>query len=71
MGVYENIHQDTFLNVAKTAEFLKIHPESVRRLHRQGKLNGFKVGKALLFPKPYLIQFAKTYDPRPGNKRAS
>jgi excisionase family DNA binding protein len=47
---------------------LKIHPESVRRLIRQGKLPAIKFGNKWLVERATLEQFASHYDPRPGNK---
>ena len=58
-----------YFKVTEAARHLGIHPESVRRLYRQGKIKGFKVGNSLLFPRNVVEAFAQNYDNRPGNKR--
>ena len=58
-----------YYKVSEAADHLGIHPESVRRLYRQKKIAGIKVGNPLLFPRQPLETFAATYDNRPGNKR--
>ena len=59
---------DNYAGVDKVAERLQIHPESVRRLIRQGKLPAIKFGNKWLVEKVVLEQYASHYDPRPGNK---
>ncbi len=59
---------DDHVTVAGAAERLGIHPESVRRLIRQGKLPAKKFGHTWLIPRDLLEQFASGYDRRPGNK---
>jgi excisionase family DNA binding protein len=59
---------DDYLTVRDAAERLKIHPESVRRLIRQGKLPARKFANTWLIDHAVLEQFASHYDPRPGNK---
>lgn len=64
--------KDTLLNnysdVDQVARRLNIHPESVRRLIRDGKLPAIKFGNKWLVEKSVLEQFASGYDGRPGNK---
>ncbi len=57
-----------YVGVEEIGERLKIHPESVRRLIRQGKLPAIKFGNKWLVMRDTLEQFASHYDPRPGNK---
>jgi excisionase family DNA binding protein len=57
-----------FLTVRDASERLNIHPESVRRLIRQGKLPARKFANTWLIERAVLEQFASHYDPRPGNK---
>jgi excisionase family DNA binding protein len=57
-----------YVRVREAAERLNIHPESVRRLIRQGKLPATKFANAWLIDRAVLEQFASHYDPRPGNK---
>jgi excisionase family DNA binding protein len=47
---------------------LNIHPDSVRRLIRQGKIPAFKFANKWLIRKDELEQFALGYDSRPGRK---
>ncbi len=59
---------DNYAGVDEIGQRLRIHPESVRRLIRQGKLPAIKFGNKWLVDKTTLEQFANHYDPRPGNK---
>lgn len=59
---------DDYATVKDAAEKLRIHPESVRRLIRQGKLPAKKFANTWLIEREVLEQFAGHYDPRPGNK---
>ena len=59
---------ESYAGVSEVASRLGIHPESVRRLIRQGKLPAIKFGNKWLIDKATLEQFASHYDPRPGNK---
>jgi excisionase family DNA binding protein len=59
---------ESYAGVDEVADRLHIHPESVRRLIRQGKLPAIKFGNKWLVEKAALEQFAGHYDPRPGNK---
>ncbi len=47
---------------------LNIHPESVRRLIRQGNLPAYKPANKWLMERDVLEQFTETYDGRPGAK---
>lgn len=59
---------DDFVTVSDAAKRLNIHPESVRRLIRQGKLPARKFANTWLIDASTLEQFASNYDPRPGKK---
>ena len=59
---------ESYAGVEEVSDRLHIHPESVRRLIRQGKLPAIKFGNKWLVEKVALEQFASHYDPRPGNK---
>ncbi len=59
---------DNYAGVHDISKRLNVHPESVRRLIRQGKLPAIKFGNKWLVEKSTLEQFASRYDPRPGNK---
>ncbi len=57
-----------YADVNEVSKRLGIHPESVRRLIRDGKLPAIKFGNKWLIDKTLLDQFASGYDGRPGNK---
>ena len=59
---------EDYLTVKEASERLRIHPESVRRLIRQGKLPATKLMNNWFIEKSVLAMFASRYDPRPGNK---
>ena len=59
---------EQYTGVDNVSKRLKIHPESVRRLIRQGKLPAIKFGNMWLIERATLDQYAGHYDPRPGNK---
>ena len=59
---------DEYADVTEAGKRLKIHPESVRRLIRQGKLPAIRFGNKWLIERHVLEQFASHYDPRPGQK---
>jgi excisionase family DNA binding protein len=59
---------ENYAGVDDVAHRLNIHPESVRRLIRQGKLPAIKFGNKWLVDRSTLEQFSSHYDPRPGNK---
>ena len=59
---------ENYAGVEDVAHRLNIHPESVRRLIRQGKLPAIKFGNKWLVDRSMLEQFSSHYDPRPGNK---
>ena len=59
---------DNYADVKEISHRLRIHPESVRRLIRQGKLPAIKFGNRWLVEKAKLDQYASRYDPRPGQK---
>jgi excisionase family DNA binding protein len=61
-------HLQDYVTVQEAAKRLNIHPESVRRLIRQGKLPARKFANTWLIDRTVLEQFAGHYDPRPGNK---
>ena len=58
---------ERFADVLAISQRLGIHPESARRLVRQGRIPGaFKFGNKWLLERDKLEQFAATYDGRPG-----
>lgn len=59
---------DNYVDVKEAGTRLRIHPESVRRLIRQGKLPAIRFANKWLIERDVLEQFASRYDPRPGQK---
>jgi len=60
---------DGYLNVIEVGRRLSIHPETVKRLCRQGDLPAVKFHSAWLVAKETLDSFAATYNPRRGAKK--
>lgn len=60
---------DTRIGIEETAVILNIHPESVRRLIRQGRLPAERCGKKYLLHKSLVQSFKKTYVPKRGPKK--
>ena len=52
-----------FLTVNEAAEILRIHPKTVQRYLRLGKLPGVKLGKAWRVPKLDLLSIARPEEP--------
>lgn len=59
---------EKYADVLDAGRRLNIHPESVRRLIRQGKLPAIRFSNKWLIERDVLEQFASHYDPRPGHK---
>jgi excisionase family DNA binding protein len=60
---------DNYLNVIEASRQLKIHPETVKRLCRQGDLPAHKIHNTWLINRNILDNFAGTYNPRRGARR--
>lgn len=58
-----------YKDVSFAARRLNIHPESVKRLIRLGKLPARKFANKWFIHKDTLEQFAEDYIPYPGNRR--
>ena len=61
---------DNYLNVIEASRQLKVHPETVKRLCRQGDLPAVKIHNTWLINRDTLDNFAGTYDPRRGARRS-
>jgi excisionase family DNA binding protein len=59
---------EDYVDAADAASRLRIHPESVKRLIRQGKLPARKIANKWFIRRDILEQFASNYDPRPGRR---
>jgi len=60
---------DNYLNVIEVSRRLGVHPETVKRLCRQGDLPAIKLHNTWLVLKDNLDSFAGTYIPKRGAKK--
>ena len=60
---------DDYLTANEAARQLRIHPETLKRLCRQGDLPAEKIHNTWLIHQEVLRVFAGTYDPRRGAKK--
>jgi len=60
---------DSYLNVIQASRRLKVHPETVKRLCRQGDLPAIKLHNTWLINRDILDNFAGTYNPRCGARK--
>ena len=60
---------DNYLNAIEVSRRLKIHPETVKRLCRQGDLPAMKIHNTWLINKDILDNFAGTYIPKRGARK--
>ena len=60
---------EIYLNVMEAGRILKVHPETVKRLCRQGDLPATKLHNTWLIARDTLNSFAGTYIPKPGARK--
>ena len=60
---------EDYLTVIEAGKRLKIHPETVKRLCRQGDLPAVKIHKMWLISRDILDNFAGTYIPKRGARK--
>jgi excisionase family DNA binding protein len=60
---------DSYLTIIEASHRLKVHPETVKRLCRQGDLPAVKIHNTWLINKDTLDNFAGTYNPRVGARK--
>jgi excisionase family DNA binding protein len=60
---------ENYLTVIEAGRRLKVHPETVKRLCRQGDLPATKIHNTWLIDKDTLDNFAGTYNPRRGARK--
>jgi hypothetical protein len=65
---------DDYFNVIEVGHRLKVHPETVKRLCRQGdipaiKIHNTKIHNTWLVTKETLDSFAGTYSPKRGARK--
>ncbi len=60
---------ENYLTVIEVAKRLGIHPDTVKRLCRQGDIPATKIHNTWLIDKNILDSFAGVYQPRRGAKK--
>ena len=60
---------DSYYGVIEAGRFLNIHPETVKRLCRQGDLPATKLRNTWLISKKDLAKFASSYNPKHGPRK--
>jgi len=60
---------DNYFDVIEASHRLKVHPETVKRLCRQGDLPAIKIHNTWLITKDVLDSFAGTYSPQRGARK--
>ncbi len=59
---------DNYLDLVEAARELGIHPQSLRRLIKQGRVPATLFAGKYLIERDKLEMFKSSYDPRPGRK---
>ncbi|MCX7912106.1 MAG: helix-turn-helix domain-containing protein [Dehalococcoidales bacterium] len=60
---------ENYVTVIEASRRLRVHPETVKRLCRQGDLPAQKIHNTWLINRDILDNFAGTYNPRRGARR--
>ena len=60
---------ENYIDVIEASKILDVHPETVKRLIREGKLTATKFGNKWIMEKDLLRSFAITYQGRSGASR--
>ena len=60
---------ENYVDVIEAAKILDVHPETVKRLIREGKLTATKLGNKWIMERDRLQMFANTYDRSRGRAR--
>ena len=60
---------ENYVDVIEASKILDVHPETVKRLIREGKLTATKFGNKWIMELDRLRVFANTYDGRRGRAR--
>ncbi len=60
---------ENYVDVIEASRILAVHPETVKRLIREGKLAATKFGNKWIMERDRLQVFASTYDRKRGRKR--
>ena len=62
--------KEDILTAEEVAKYLRIHPYTAKRLAREGKLSGFKIGGQWRFRKDDIDQWSKSYSFAQGIKKS-
>lgn len=60
--------EDNFLSVKQVAYILKVHPLTVRRYIKEGKLKAIKVGGNVRIKESQLSELSRDFSPNPFRK---
>ena len=60
---------ENYIDVMEASKILDVHPETVKRLIREGKLTATKFGNKWIMERDRLRMFANTYDGNRGRVR--
>lgn len=60
---------ENYIDVVEASRILEVHPETVKRLIREGKLTATKFGNKWIMDSDRVQMFARTYDGRRGRTR--
>ena len=60
---------ENYVDVIEASKILSVHPETVKRLIREGKLTATKFGNKWIMERDRLQMFANTYDRSRGRAR--
>ena len=60
---------ENYIDVIEASKILGVHPETVKRLIREGKLTATKFGNKWIMERRRLQVFASTYDGSRGRAR--
>ena len=60
---------ENYVDVIEASKILDVHPETVKRLIREGKLTATKFGNKWIMERDRLQMFANTYDRSRGRSR--
>ena len=60
---------ENYVDVIEASKILDVHPETVKRLIREGKLAAIKFGNKWIMERNRLQMFANTYDGSRGRVR--
>ena len=60
---------ENYIDVIEASKILHVHPETVKRLIREGKLTATKFGNKWIMERDRLRAFANTYQGRSGTSR--